>query len=702
LKKRLLSLFLAILLMFFAGCSALSSAPSLPEKFLQCIAQREFSEAYQYLSASAQEKISEENFIKKYEAIFEALSVQSITYSQPTLTDEEAVYSYTLIYGTQIAGDLSCEILMTTVNDSDSLKIDWTPALLFPDMDWDDTLRVVTLSPSRGEIFAADSELLAGNSYLPCVYVRPSQCESLETAAGQLAALLSLESEDVLKKLQSDSAQQNDLIVIKNFGYTEALSDELTASLKEIPGVYLDYTTYHASRVYELGLQTAHLTGYVGKISDEEYATYKDQGYTQSAVIGKEGLEKYYESQMKGEDGLQIYIRSSDGQNKKTLYKKEAQNGLDVQLTIDSQLQKKAYAAFEEHLSEGQTGVAIVMDYETGAVTAIANYPSYNPNEFVNGVSEDYWEYLMDEENQSPLFNRATQSALPPGSTFKLLTATAGLETGTITANTVFDLDIVNNLWTPSGVGWVYPAIRRTDAPAHTLNLSDSMIWSDNIYFAKVAIMLGEGALVKYLEKFGVGETIPFDTPVAASQYLNEDSEFNIKLVADSGFGQGEILISPLQLAATVCAFANGGDIPVPYVVASLNKENGHDYEAVETTQPKLWKENVIEDSTLQTLKPILEDVMTEGTGRSLGVEGVTVAGKTGTGRGGDNKELGWFAGWWEDGSENRLVLVLVEGDQDTTGSKFQIARALLQPESDETANSGESGTAAQSPTPEN
>ncbi|MGI6169601.1 MAG: penicillin-binding transpeptidase domain-containing protein [Christensenellales bacterium] len=680
-KKRLLSILLTIMLFFVSGCSVLTPASSLPTKFLQCIARREFSDAYQYLSAAAQQTCSEEDFIQRYEVIFQELDVQSISYSDPQQT-EEGVYQYTLLYGTGIAGTISCDITMSTTADSDDHKINWTPALLFPEMDWDDTLRIITLHPSRGEIFAGDSELLAGNSHLLCVYVRPSQCDSLASTASSLSPLLDLKAHDILQKLESDAAERDDLIVIKSFNYNQGPSDDLAASLTAIPGVHLDHTTYYPARTYELEQQSAHLTGYVGKISDEEFEAYQSEGYSIGDSIGKEGLEKHYEAQLKGEKGKEIFIRSPEGKNKKTLYRQEATNGLDLRLTIDSQLQKKAYAAFEEYLTEGQTGVAIVMDYKTGAVSVIANYPSYNPNEFVDGVSEEYWNELMDEDNNSPLFNRATQSTLPPGSIMKLITAVAGLETNTITAHTTYSLNIVNNLWTPSGVGWVYPAIRRSDAPPHALDLRDSMVWSDNIYFAKLAIDLGEETLVPYFEKFGIGEAIPFEMPVKSSQYLNQDSAFNVKLVADSGFGQGELLFSPLQLASTVCAFANGGHIPVPYVVSSLTQDNGRSYEAVEETQPSLWKENVIDPSTLQTLTPMLEQVMTNGTGRSLRVDGVTIAGKTGTGRGGDNKELGWFAGWWEDGDENRLALVLVEGSQETTGSsKFNIARALLQPD---------------------
>ena len=220
------------------------------------------------------------------------------------------------------------------------------------------------------------------------------------------------------------------------------------------------------------------------------------------------------------------------------------------------------------------------------------------------------------------------------------------------------------------------------------LNMRKAFIHSDNIYFANAALLIGWEAFEDYLEGIGFTESIPFDIGVAQPQLVNEDTEMSYKLLADSGYGQGEILVTPLQLAAMFSSIANGGDIAIPYVVEGVYKENGVKYEVVTQHETSLWKENVISEAAIETITPMLKDVVDRsinGTGRELKVENCVVAAKTGTAEIGDDKsrEISWFAGYRTGVSEEdaRLVLVMLEVPADTKYSslKFDIARSMLE-----------------------
>ncbi len=222
---------------------------------------------------------------------------------------------------------------------------------------------------------------------------------------------------------------------------------------------------------------------------------------------------------------------------------------------------------------------------------------------------------------------------------------------------------------------------------AGALTMRKAFIHSDNIYFANAALMTGWDNFMSYMEKVGFTETVDFDIGVAAPQLYNEGTEQNFKLLADSGYGQGEILVTPLQLAAMFSAFANNGDIMTPYVVKGLYRENGILFDEVTEHEISAWRTDVISDAAIALITPMLEDVVDpelNGTGRNLKVKGCKVAAKTGTAEIGDNKsrEISWFVGFrvGVGAEDERLVLVMLEipAQEEYTSLKFEIARAML------------------------
>jgi len=217
--------------------------------------------------------------------------------------------------------------------------------------------------------------------------------------------------------------------------------------------------------------------------------------------------------------------------------------------------------------------------------------------------------------------------------------------------------------------------------------MRSAIVHSDNIYFANAALLMGWDNYTSYMKSIGFGDTMPFDLNVAQSQLYNDDTELTLMLLADSGYGQGEILTTPLQMATMFCAFANGGNIMQPYIVDGLYETEGIKYNNVSKASPKVWKGGVIEQHSLDVIVPYLKDVVDHslnGTGRSLKVTSVTVAAKTGTAEIGNDKsrQISWFAGFRCDTEDKdaRLVLVMLEvpTTDEYASLKFDIAREML------------------------
>ncbi|MHB1315834.1 MAG: penicillin-binding transpeptidase domain-containing protein [Christensenellales bacterium] len=676
--KKFISIFILIALLFCLVSCGNNGDESFASGYLNRYSNRDFKACYSMLSSIS---LTEEEYVEKLTSIFDGLKVKEVTYDKLTVSEENGrnYCNYQMTYQTQNAGQLTFDYRMAFVKDRDGKqKISWAPNLIFPQMEEGDTVRVAGIKAARGEIFAADGTLLAANVSLPCFFAVPEKMKDVASAAASIAPLLDMDAAEIVSLIQSDTAQRDGYVVLKYYKSSDEITDEIREHLLAIPGIGFDSSNYVRRRQYPLGEAFAHTIGYVGTISTEEYATKKEKGYAVDEIVGKEGLELAYEEQLHGTDGTQIIILTENGNKRATLYKEEAKNGLDLRLSIDASLQQLAYDTMKSELLEGQSAVTIVMNPKTGFVEAIASYPSYDPNDFIGGISKEKWAQLSSEEANRPMFNRSLQGLYIPGSTLKPFTAAAALDSNTITLNTEFSLTIQNDVWIPD-TGWQYAPIKRSSAPPHKLNLTECLIWSDNIFFAKTALEMGGEKLMGYFDKFGFGTTIPFDMKVAEPQYKDEFSELTPGLLADSAFGQGELQITPLQMAASFAAFVNAGDIMQPRIVQSIMQTNGKDYVTVEQFGETVWRDEVVSPYLCSKLLPIMENVIKQGTGHYLHATGVNrIAGKTGTAQVGKDREIGWFIAFWVGEEEPRLALTLVDGKPDELANKFDLARPLL------------------------
>lgn len=638
-----------------------------------------------------------------------------------------------MTYKTQSAGDLTNEYEMTLLKENNLWRVVWQPSHIFPDMAWGDTFDRATLAAERGDIVShgavvatnvrlvtvyallseiapknvltdeimqenagmseQDAEKEADRLYSDAEYLNTRFSAEFDAAAAEIAAVLDLDAAELRTKFGKNT---NEFITVY-----QAMPDEVTVEQQEqlnaVNGVHVDTEHYGSKRYYPYGSLLAHTLGYISFATWEEIQTYNegrdpnDGLYTTDSKVGKSGIEKLYERELRGKNGYYFFIRGTDGAVKKVIYRKDKVDGSDVMLTIDFKLQQRTEELLDLVLFGTDTaGAVVVMNPKTGEVNAIASNPSYDLNRFIKGMSGDEYKALEDQENE-PLRNRATRELYPPGSTFKAFTAAAALDTGTVNENYVFTGYIDNDYWKPTGYGeWPWPRIKRTRVYHRTepMNMTNCMLHSDNIYFADVALKIGQEKFIAYFnEKLGMDKSLPYELGAARSQLYSRGSVMDNKMLADSGYGQGQVLVTPLQLAAMFSAFANNGDMPTPRITDGLYITDGVEYKCIRESEYSVWMEDAISTNAINKIVPMLQGVVDpnkNGTGRSLRVTNVDVAAKTGSAEIGKDKTrmYSWFAGFRLNVAQEDERVVIVMLDVPDSGAysslKFQIARELL------------------------
>lgn len=363
---------------------------------------------------------------------------------------------------------------------------------------------------------------------------------------------------------------------------------------------------------------------------------------------------------MKGQDGCIISIVDEQGNTKEVVAEIDEEDGEDIQLTIDSDLQTSLYEQFKN-----DTGCSVAVNPYTGEVLALVSTPSYDNNDFIMGMSSEQWN-LLNEDKTKPLYNRFRQIWCP-GSTFKPIIAAIGLETGAFQAEEDFGNEGLS--WQKdSSWGSYFVTTLHAYEP---VTMKNALIYSDNIYFAKAALKIGGDNLMKSLNEIGFCQELPFDIIMNQSQYSNtEQIETEIQL-ADSGYGQGQILVNPLHLASIYTAFVNGGNIIKPYL---QYKENA---------SGEVWISQAFSANTVDKVMEGLVGVINSqnGTAYSAHRDDVILAGKTGTAElkatkeDTDGTEIGWFSVFTADKNVEKPILIIsmVENVKGIGGSGYVV-----------------------------
>ncbi|WP_096437097.1 peptidoglycan D,D-transpeptidase FtsI family protein [Alteribacter populi] len=647
-------------LLVLDGCSGDEQNPEVTlEGYVSAWEEQGYGEMSEFLDLSSQSEYGG-SFTERFAEVHEKMEVSSIqvNYEPRDFEEEEIdwdeVNELTYPVGVEmetVAGSLNydteIQLVMEVVEeDGDEVEV-WSvvfdPSHLFMGFnEFDDQVVMETVDPeSRGQIFDRNGESLAVNGAFYQIGFQYGNIEDLKGEAEELADLLGLDAETVEEQAVVYEENPDWMAPVMSVPMADERVDEVRAA--NIPGVVVQTTE---GREYPYQGLTGHLTGYIQEVSAEDLEREEWSGYRAGTYIGQRGLELAYEEQLRGEVGFEIRVEDSAGSTREVLVRTDPEDGEDLHLTLDVNVQQELFDAIGD-----EAGSGVVMDPETGEVLALVSRPVFDPNQVYLGTSSpERTEWVEDERDVNPIRFNGIYS---PGSVFKPITAAIGIEEGTLDPNEVVNID--GEQWQASS-DWGGYRVTRVNPNVSEVDLETAMTYSDNIYFAQQALAIGEEPLTSWAEEFGIGEEFPFEYPLNESRLANEGLTSDI-LLADTGYGQGELQMSPVHLTALYTMFVNEGSIMQPTLLEGSDTE--------------VWNESVIAEETasivLDTMKAVVED--SNGTAhRSNPGHNRTLAGKTGTAEIKDSQaedvegdRIGWYTSIDVE-EQDYLVTMMIEG----------------------------------------
>lgn len=654
LNKLLLLLSLIIVIIFSLGCSKTSKYNEAFNSYVEKWLKSDFSGMYSMLTKESKESINEETFVNRYKTIYSAINLDNLDISlNKDLEKKDNYYtaSFTL-KATTIAGELNLTNFDVDIyKEEDNYLINWDESLIFPNMIKDDKVYVRTTNHSRGKILDRDGNILAEDGTISVVGIHPSKFnnENRNSKITELANTLDISEDTIISKLDANTDPEL-FVPIVSITTTDEKLQTLTNRNEE--GILINTKT---SRVYYGGEAFGRLIGYVGAITAEELENKNDYSYTSTSLIGKAGIESVYEDTLRGEDGAEIYIKR--GSDEISILKKEVINGEDIKLTIDSTFQNNSYTQLN-----GEKGAVTAVDPISGEVLALVSSPSYDSNMFTTYVTKTK-AAEREANNYTDTVNRFSKT-YAPGSTMKLITAAIGLNTGKINPDESIE---INGLTWQKDSSWGNYKITRVENVS-PVSLREAAKHSDNIYFAQAALKIGSDDLISGIKGFGIGEEMTFEYPMTDSSISNDGSLNSEILLADTGYGQGELMVTPLNMALAYSALANNGNIMTPRLVLSDN------------STASIWKESAIKPENLQTLIEDFSAMVNDEDGHAyeMKIDGYNIAAKTGTAEikssqdDTNGTENGWFVA--VDTTSSKLAIAtIIEDVKDRGGSSIPI-----------------------------
>lgn len=638
-----------------------------PENVLQTFASyindKKYEDMYSLLSSKSKANISEEDFIKRNKNIYEGIEAKNFSVDIQSIENEKKLAKVTYKNSMDtMSGHVDFVNTVTLeLNEEKEYKIDWTSNLIFLELNTEDKVRVKTIEAKRGSILDRNGEYLATNGVASQIGLVPGKMsDNKEENIEKIAELLNMTSAGINSELSASYVKADTFVPLKTVGKNEM---ELKNKLLEIKGIKIIDAD---ERIYPQGVSTSQLVGYIQPINAEELKEKAKEGYTSSSKIGKYGLERAYESTLRAVNGSEIYIEDANGNKKTSIAKQEQKDGQDVKLTIDSKLQQTVYEQFKDDKS-----AVVVMNPKTGEVLALASCPSFDSNDFSLGMTTADYKNLT-ENPDNLLYNRYL-ATYAPGSSFKPIIGAIGLTTGAFSADDDFGRS--GTKW-QNDSSWGDFYITTLSTYSGPANLKNALIHSDNIYFAKAALKIGGKNLINSLKNIGFGQQIEFPQTISKSSYSNSESFTNETQLANSGYGQGEVLVNPIHMAMMYSAFVNEGNMIMPYLEY---KENASSQTA------KYYKENAFSKEAANEVRDGLIQVVENpsGTAHSAKIEGKTIAGKTGTAEIKQSKndtegtEIGWFNAFNVGESDESLLLVvsMVENVKGKGGSHYLLPK---------------------------
>jgi len=658
----------------------LAAAETVARDYLRAWQSTDYSEMYMHLSSSAMAAISEDKFVARYEAIAAEATLTSVTASitavQRTAVTT-ALVSFTLTADTHLVGQFQVENELKLSHDGQRWGVDWSPEAIFPLLGQDKLVHMFVQVPSRASIYDRWDQPLATDGKVVELGVVPGQIQDEAKLLDVLHLLLGLPQAEIKAKYAS-AVRPDWFMPAGEISQESATANE--ALLSSVPGITW---RENAVRIYPQGSLAAHTVGYMARIDAETLAQLAAKGYDETSMTGVAGLEGWGEEYLGGTRGGTLAVISPDGRIVWTLAERPAEDSSSIYTTLNVDLQR----AIEGILGE-RIGAIVALDPRNGEVLAMASFPRYDPGELTAGTPAQGWAALLNDERR-PFLDRAIAGVYPPGSTFKIITLSAGLQELGLNQNKSYYCagrwdgltdGATRYCWLKTGHG--------------TLSLFNGLVQSCDTVFWEVGKALNEHdtrVLSRYAHAFGLGQVsglnalneaaglIP-DPDWKAQNYSGVEQQWLPRDAVNMAIGQGDVLATPLQMANLVAAVANGGTLYRPRLVRQIRSlVEG----VVQDVPPEILGQLPVSTTDLQIVHRALEAVITEGTAkRAFSNASVRMAGKSGTAEAPPAASHAWFVGYAPANDPQIAVAVVLEhggeGGADAAPLFRQVVEAFM------------------------
>lgn len=569
--------------------------------------------------------------------IYDSLGVKAINIKDPDIKKvSKNKKQVTAKYELQTNyGKINRDVKLNFIKEDKDWKLDWNQSVIIPGMQKNQSINIEPLKSERGKILDRNNVELATTGTAHEVGIVPNNVSTSDYKA--IAEKLDLSESYIKQQAEQDWVKDDTFVPLKTV-------QNMNQDTKRFVEKYHLTTQETESRQYPLEEATTHLLGYVGPINSEELKQKAFKGYKKDAIVGKKGIEKLYDKDLQNKDGYRVTIIDDNNKVIDTLIKKKKKDGKDIKLTIDSRVQKSIYNNMKDDYGSGTA-----IHPQTGELLALVSTPSYDVYPFMNGMSDEDYKKLT-EDDKEPLLNKF-QITTSPGSTQKILTAMIGLNNKTLDDKTSYK---INGKGWQKDKSWGDYNVTRYEVVNGDIHLKQAIESSDNIFFARVALELGSKKFEEGMKRLGVGEDIPSDYPFYNAQISNKNLDNEI-LLADSGYGQGEILINPVQILSIYSALENKGNVNAPHVLKD--------------TKNKVWKKNIISQENIKLLTDGMQQVVNKTHREDIYRSYANLVGKSGTAelkmkQGETGQQIGWFISYNKD-NPNMMMAINVKDVQD-------------------------------------
>ncbi|MGA7192291.1 MAG: penicillin-binding transpeptidase domain-containing protein [Anaerolineales bacterium] len=663
-------------------------AESVIQAYLNALKNNDYATMYALLSKASQSSITQADFGKKYDTALNTMSASKLDYQllSEQLSPTNAQVSFQITYHTALVGDIQRTIIANLVLDSGQWRIQWSPTLILPELTGNDLLAMDYQIPSRGNIYDQNGLPIAQQSDAYAIGVIPGQ---LGKAAGsvdvELSRLMNVPP-DAVHNLYADQVPDSYV------GITEATQDDIEKAQLDLSLTGLETTKYTSRFYFDQGI-APQVVGYTQLISPDQLNAYRRLGYQGSELIGQAGIEKSMEQYLAGKHGGTLYVTDPNGQLITKVGSSDAQPADSVYLTIDKNLQFYAQQALTDY-----DGAIVVMEMNTGKVLAMASSPEYDQNLFNSDNTNS--QYLLNDllsRTDQPLVNRATQGEYPLGSVFKIPAMAAAMESGLYAPNTTYDCEyhftelngITLSDWTWDYCQQALAAGKQCDTtetkPSGLITLQQGLMRSCDPYFWHISLDLFNNNraadITNMARAFGLGS--PTGIGVVAEASGNISVPTTEIEATNQVIGQGDVQVTPLQVARFVAAVGNGGTLYTPQLIQEIQSADG---KPVSVFKPEAAGTLPIQPDRLAAIQQAMGWVISNPLGTAYyRMAGLTVpmGGKTGTAQTSEALPDAWFVGYTQDqqnsGKPDIAVAVIMENAGEGADYAAPVFRAMIE-----------------------